>query len=363
MKHLFLVLLLALQGSLFANMREPVDHGTVGSRPFTSKYVDILHEELNIVIDSNFKTASFEVIYTVSSAKAGSQIPLLFYASEYLDDFKVFLDGKAVNNVVIPNYDGEQSEAFFVDYPYFFEEYGGSSGPLDFNKTSQYETSVTLSDLIYFEVALSEGEHQFKVTYSAHNWTDFSNSIKAYDFRYSLSPANYWKSFGVLDLTIDASAFDQTIETNLGEPQSGDINNVGYWSFEGIPVSVIEISFRPEIGSTAQFFLNLGGLNLALIIGFIFAVFHLVWMHSYRRNHPDAKYSVAVIVGVILVPLIFILTWIFSFDFFAYLIGPDASDISGYRFMSIIGYPILIIPYFLIAWGFDKIDKRKLAKK
>ncbi|MFT5819383.1 MAG: hypothetical protein ACI8ZM_000606 [Crocinitomix sp.] len=61
-KRFFLVLLLALQSSLFANIAESVIHGTVVSSPFTSEYVDILHEELNIIIDSNFKTASFEVI-------------------------------------------------------------------------------------------------------------------------------------------------------------------------------------------------------------------------------------------------------------------------------------------------------------
>lgn len=363
MKHFFLVLFLLLNGTLLANMREPLIHGTVGSRPFTSEFVDILHEELNIVVDSAFETASFEVIYTVKSSKLGEQIPLLFYASEYLDDFEVFLDGKRINDIVIPSYDWVNEDTLFGDYPYFFEGYDMFYGTVDFNETSDYETTVTFSDFIYFETDISEGEHEFKVTYTAHAWTDFSNSIQEYEFRYSLSPANYWKSFGVLDLTIDASAFNQPIETNLGSLKSGDINEVGHWSFEGIPVPVLEIYYHPQISSTAQFFLDFGGLNLALIIGFIFAVLHLFWMYRYRRKNPLVKYSVVVIVGSILVPGIFLLVWIFSFDWFAYLIGPHASDVSGYRFMAIMGYPILVIPYWIIAWGFDRIDKRKLAQK
>lgn len=362
MKHFLLVLLISMQGLLFANMAEPVKHGTVGSRPFTSEHVDILHETLSIVIDSRFEIAAFDVVYTVSSAKNGIQIPLLFYASEYLDDFQVFLDGKVIDNVVIPSYDSEYQDSLFGAYPYFFSE-NEYSGAVNFNAINRHETALTLNDMIYFEVDLSKGKHQIKVTYNAHVWSDFSKPIKAYDFRYSLSPANYWKSFGILDLTIDACAFDQPIQTNLGDLKSGEINTIGHWSFKGIPVPVIEISFYPEINTTGQFFLNLGGLNLALIIGFIFAVLHLVWMYYYRRNHPNAHYSVAVILGAFLVPALFLIVWIFSFDWFAYLIGPHASEISSYRFMSIIGYPILVIPYFLVAWGFDKIDKRKLAQK
>ncbi len=363
MKHLLILFLLFAQGYLFANMREPVNHGTVGARPFTSEHVDILHEELNIVIDSNFQTASFEVIYSIQSGKAGQQIPLLFFASEYLDDFQVFLDGREILDVVIPSYDWVSSDSLFGDFPYFFDKNSEYADRVDFNDSNDFESSVSLSDLIYFEVDLSEGKHVFRVTYTAHVWEDFSGPIREYDFRYSLSPANYWKSFGALDLTIDASAFDKPIETNLGAVKSGDINGVGHWSFEGIPVPVLEINYHPEINSTAQFFLTLGGLNLALIIGFVFAVLHLIWIYFYRKKNPNVKYSYVVIIGALLVPLIFIVVWIFSFDWFAYLIGPDASEIAGYRFFSVIGYPILVIPYWIIAWGFDRMDKRKLQQK
>jgi hypothetical protein len=75
-------------------MASPVKEGTLGTRPFISQYVHILHENLRITIDEDFQYADFEIEYIINAEKSGAQIPLLFYASEYYTNFEVTTDGK-----------------------------------------------------------------------------------------------------------------------------------------------------------------------------------------------------------------------------------------------------------------------------
>lgn len=97
MKHkLLLFLVLLANVACFANMASPMQTGTHGTAPFTSREVDIVREQMRIVPDRKFQKAVFYIDYFIQSDRDGRQIPLLFYAMDYMTDFKVWLDDMPV---------------------------------------------------------------------------------------------------------------------------------------------------------------------------------------------------------------------------------------------------------------------------
>src|SRR5476649_1747711 len=90
---LFLVLISRL---CFANMSSPYGEGTKVSSVFSSRNIDILSERIWVTVDRKFETAHYVVEYNISTDTDGRQIPLLFYAVNYHDGFKVLVDGRPI---------------------------------------------------------------------------------------------------------------------------------------------------------------------------------------------------------------------------------------------------------------------------
>ena len=93
-------------------MASPFIEGTKAASAISSRHVDILHESIFIQIDENFHTAKYKVEYTIKSDVVGKQIPLLFCAVDYKDDFCVWLDDRPVKVFDIPfkKEEGEEKE-------------------------------------------------------------------------------------------------------------------------------------------------------------------------------------------------------------------------------------------------------------
>lgn len=93
------LMLLFICNSAKANMASPFIEGTKAASAISSRHVDILHESIFIQIDENFHTAKYKVEYTIKSDVVGKQIPLLFCAVDYKDDFCVWLDDRPGKSV------------------------------------------------------------------------------------------------------------------------------------------------------------------------------------------------------------------------------------------------------------------------
>jgi hypothetical protein len=225
-------------------MASPVNEGTFGTRPFISQYVNILHEDLRIVIDENFEYADFEVAYHINAEKSGMQIPLLFYASSYYENFKVTIDGKEVllkrqeDFWDLYGVDKEKLTNFHYLYNADRKEVGEIENQFKYGRNDY----ISLNDFLYFETDISEGNHVIKVTYKATNWRYKHNRLNEDSFRYALAPAKYWKSFGTLNITIDASKVKDNVSINVGTPKSGEINVVSTYNFDKLPREVLEIT-------------------------------------------------------------------------------------------------------------------------
>jgi len=362
MKNILLIFLAVTHLQIWANMAEPVDRGTLSSEPFIGKFVDVLHENIFVKIDDKFGYAEYVIEYHINSSKDGQQIPMLFYASEYLSGFEVFLDGEKIELQKIPANFAPSENAEFNDFSYFFDDnrsYGVSSVFLEYDEDRGF--NISLDNMLYFETDITEGEHVIRVKYKATPWRDSHNWVNQYSFRYALSPIEYWKSFGTLDLTIDATGFDKNITLNVGEPNSGSLDGIAKWQFTELPADIFIINYTPQISGTAQFLISISPFGIALIIGLLLMVVHLKFTITYRKKNKTAKFSWVVIVGSLLVPLIFVAIWVLSFTFIDNLIGPQASGNHGYLtfFVSSL-YPMITPFYFLFIWLLDRRIKKRL---
>ena len=357
-----LTIILFLIGRLcFANMASPIHEGTWTARPFISQYVDILKENILIVPDDKFETAQFKIEYHIKADRSGVQIPLLFYASEFKENFKIWIDDREIKLKQVPETYKKLEGTPFNDFAYFFDTKNRSE-----TKRVLIEDSpsggfyVSIDDLKFFETDLTEGNHIIRVEYVANKWIDRSDWVKEYSFRYALSPAKYWKSFGRLEITIDASRFDGNITTNIGAPTTGDLHSNGIWTFTSIPTEVLQISYTPCITPTAHTLLKISPTGLTLLLSIILILLHFISIRIYRKANPNKRFSWTMIVGSVIVPFLALFGYMYTFDIIDTAIGQEASRYHGYTFLIILLYPILLPMYWTIMWLVDKTIKGRI---
>ncbi len=344
-------------------MASPIIPGTMMATPFTSQYVDILGEKIFIKINEGFTTAKFHVEYRIKSSAKGMQIPLIFYAMDYSNEFKVWIDGKELIIKKLPDELQLRDSILLSDFEYIFsKEPQSKNTQLNINEDLKTDFYVNIYDLLFFETDITEGEHIIKVEYEALAEIDGSNWVNEYSFRYSLSPAKYWKSFETLELNIDASVFKGPITTNLDQQSSGNLDSIASWNFSKLPADFILIRHTPEITSFAQSLINISPEGIAMIIGVLCIAFHVFIMIRYRNQNLNRRFSLPMIVGSLVVPFIYLLSNYYAYFFIdSFLDG--ASGNHGYIFLILFFYPFILPFYWLIMWLTDRIYKRRLLRQ
>lgn len=365
MKMRFKIFALALFiGQLcFANMASPLRPGTQTATPFISENVDIISENILIIPDEKFQTAKFQIEYHIQSSKSGSQIPLLFYAVDFREDFRIWIDDEEIRLSPIPEQYFEIHGTPFNDFSYLFSKPSWSDDEKTHANRSLFEGFyVTTNDLKFFQTALSEGEHIIKVEYLADVWVDHNDWVKKYSFRYLLSPAQLWKSFGNLTITIDSKNLAHGYTTNLGE-HSSKIHSKSTWIFSAIPTDVLKIEYQPEINPIATMLITLSPFGMTIIIGVLFLLLHLLLMKLYRNKRPNHRFSWPVIIGSIVFPFLTLLGFTFSFNVIDAYIGNHASQYHGYTFLVFFIYPVITPIYWIAMWLIDQSFKEYINKK
>ncbi len=358
MRILIVIIIIAFSSVGFANMASPYRFGTKVSNAFTSSEVDILKERINVTLNKESSTANYVVEYFIRTDKEGKQIPLMFYASEYKGDFKVWVDGKKVSLQKIPNdYTRNKFEGFSKSY----NNKDVDKAEVAIRWRDNSSIIYKLTELKYFEVDLAKGEHTIRVEYASNVWEDRSKWVKEFSYRYSLSPARYWKSFGTLEITLDARGFGEELNTNLGKQESGKQDSA-VWKFDKLPADVFEISYVPKISPTANLLINIEPSGLAMIIGLLLWIIHLFLTWRYRRSNPGKRFSWVMILGSLIVPAIILFYYVYSFDIIDSAIGDYASMYHGYNFLVVFIYPVLMPVYLIVMWISDRMMKNRLVK-
>jgi len=354
---------------LNANMASPVRQGTLGVNPFLNKHVKVLHENILITLNDKFDYANFDIEYQIESDKDGINIPFLFYAIQYQNDFELTIDGKKIDLKVFKDFwdakNIKNNNLTNFEYIYTLDRAEVSNINIDFKSGSS--DHLTIKDFIYFETNLSKGKHIIKVSYKASQWQYDHSRLKEMCYKYALSPAKYWKSFGTLDIKIDASDFTTKFSTNLGKPLNGNLESIANYQFKEMPVDVISISLEPKLSKFTKFLIGIEAFGLALFFTFFLALIHWRLMYRYRKNNPKNKFSFITLLGGILIPIIFVFALIFSSLIIDSFIGIYASGRASYGLMfSFYFLPKFWMYYlvfvFVLGFIFKKIVQRNLQE-
>ncbi len=364
-RFLLLLLLLLAGKPAFANMASPYIVGSSPATAFSSRDVDILSENLHIRISADHQSAKYTVEYTVKSDVAGIQIPLLFLAEGYADSFQVWVDGQPVQLASIP-----RQYTKFAGSPY--AAFGAAKdGETDYLSEDQVHISwektsgsfYRLRDLKYFQTDLPKGVHKIRVVYTARPWSNRSNWVKSSEFRYSLSPAKHWRSFGSLQITVEQEGLPQTLTGKFGGGAEKWNSPAKTFSFTKLPAEAIWVSSTPAVSALAAFFVALEPFGICLFFVAPLLIFgHLRAIRNYRKAHPQKKFSPVLIWGNLLLPLLGIVLFIASFSFIDWLVGPAAGGMHGYTVLTIFLYPFIMPFYATAMWLADKFWKHRYAQ-
>ncbi len=335
-----------------ANMASPYIQKTVMSEAYSSRHMDILHEEIKIT-HLDIYQARFSITYTIKSDSSAWHVPLIFdtMTDRYSEngEFKVWVDDKEVSVYKIPSsYENKESLRWMDSLDYHFS-YPQNDVP-------------NLIGLKYFEVRLSAGIHTIKVEYTALAGLNLRSSVKQFFYRYNLKPASYWRSFGSLDIEIDKTVLDGEYRVDFTGTDSIPQGPVSHWHFNQLPQDEFLITFTPKISKLAQIFRVIGADGLTFIFSVLLIILHILLILKYRTAHPEKKYSPVVIIGSIFLPVIFCFIFMLSFSLIEWVIGEFASQAHGYTFLIFFIYPVLMPIYWIIMWLIDRNKKRRLHK-
>lgn len=367
----FILIFIFSNNVSIANMGTPFYPGTHSSTIITSKNFDILSENILIKIDKNFKTAKYIIEYKIKADTNGIQVPFLFVAMDLLNDFKITFDGLPINlqNIKI-KYEDNLDTSFasfasnFSDSIIINREYYS----FKWNKSENRTTS--LDDLKYFKLDISQGIHIIQIEYVGKIWVDETDWVQKFSFRYSLSPAKYWRSFNELNLEIDASEWDKSFTTNLDQFNHTSKNKIYKWKFNRLPDEYIIIEYTPEISFFAKFLTLIGPLGLILIFASLFTYLSYYLNKKYRRTHYQKRFSPIVFITAFISPIVFMLFMLLSYHLINYSIGENATDnipYMGIFFILPLFLTVIVMPVYLsILWYWDWVIRdnfRDEAKK
>lgn len=365
MKKITLIFLALLTtAGLYANMASPIREGALIATAFSSQNMDILKETLVITPDASFRSARFDITYHIRTDSAGRLIPLLFHAKDYLEDFRVWVDGQEVTVQPVPEHYTQPAQSPFEGFsPAFRYDSLLGTEAVYISWYQGMSQPYRLYDLQYFETDLSAGEHTIRVSYIGLAWENRSDWVKVFSLKYSLSPARHWRSFGTVQITVEAPGLNGSLTTNLGQPNEGTLPGTAKWTFDKLPADYVEITMQPAINSLASTLLAIGPKGLTAALALLLVALHLTGMYRFRRRKPQVKISWVMLTGGIIIPLLVLLGYMQTFGWIDAAIGPNASKYHGYTFLVLIFYPIAIPVYLGCVLLADVWMKRRMRKR
>ncbi|MBO9700527.1 MAG: hypothetical protein J7604_09990 [Sporocytophaga sp.] len=343
-----------------ANMASPYRKGTLTGTAMTSNGIDILKEKIFILINIEDHTALYKVDYYIKCDSSGMQIPLLFYAVEYKDNFRVWLDDAEIKVEAIPeSYIPNSNKPLNKIYMSLVGP-GSKDYFKPYRNQELSEEMIVFNDFKYFETDLFKGAHHIHVEYTANASIELLEWEKKYSFKYFLYPAKFWRSFNSIEIAVKISNDDSDLKTNLGNPTLGTFDSAAIWKFDKLPADEIELSYKPQINLFGRALILVDPLGMTILFSIFISIWHYRRIKDYRVKEHEKKYSWVVIAGSIVLPFIILIWYIFTYEIIDAVIGPEASRYHGYTFLVIIFYPLIMPVYWIIMWQLDRRIKKKI---
>lgn len=349
----------------WANMASPILIGSRIGEPFLAQNVEIIQEDIYITIDSSFKLATYHIRYKLKALSTRNDVPMLFYAPEIDNKFSVLLDGNAVT--VLPFYAYSSDKIAIEQYfdPYLVKNNENSEVEIPMGLDNTEKTSINISELKYFLLDFDKPTHVVDVYYDAKPYVDKRGWVKNYIFRYALSPARYWKSFGELNIHVDATQFSGILSTNIiAETFSGDPQERASWTMHDLPKDeMILINYVPSVSALAKWMIRISPFGFAVILAAFMVFIHLFSISNYRKSQNKGFLWIKVF-GIILIPIIVYISMLLFYDLTYKAIGVHAVKSQGYGLVFlIILVPIAMVVYAMIVSLWDYFMKKKYLQE
>ena len=356
-KYLLFLLLVIHTWTSTANMAKTSIDGTFHSSLILTNDCTVSYEKITAQILKNphkevhYKyIVLFKIKYKIN-APTNEAMPLVFMASNYLQDHKIFVNGENISSIPIDNkkeYSFLRKDIDTIPYSDYPTEYQTN---YYITYDSKEEKKVELSDLIHFIAPLKKGENTIEVSYTAFPEVLRDDFLPQYDLEYSIYPSKFWKTFPEIEVEIhfpkelefEQSSMEKraySISNHLFKGKIQDIHYTSnhYWRFSPKPswIGLIVLTISP--------------LGFGIILFLCAVVLHLYYINK--------KSKWGLWLGVFLTPIFFYIGFMGAYPLIMWVLDSHTSPF-GYFFLITFTYPIFVILYGMVTFIYYHLKKSK----
>ena len=360
-RYLLLLLLFTCSWASTANMAKTSIDGTSHSSLILTNDCTVSYEKITAQILKNphkevrYKyIILFKIKYKIN-APANEAMPLVFMASNYLQDHKIFVNGENISSIPID----EKQNYPFLRKEVITDTLQQSNSSVEFHTYTNYyitydskeEEKVELSDLIHFIAPLKKGENTIEVSYTAFPEVLRDDFLPQYDLEYSTYPSKFWKTFPEIEVEIHFPKELEFEQSSMGKEEYRVSNQL----FQG-KIKDIHLSgncywrFSPKPSWIGLIVLTISPLGFGIILFLCAVVLHLYYINK--------KSKWGLWLGVFLTPIFFYMGFMGAYPLIMWVLDSHTSPF-GYFFLITFTYPIFVILYGMVTFIYYHLKKSK----
>ena len=360
-RYLLLLLLFTCSWASTANMAKTSIDGTSHSSLILTNDCTVSYEKITAQILKNphkevrYKyIILFKIKYKIN-APTNEAMPLVFMASNYLQDHKIFVNGEQLTSIPID----EKQNYPFLRKEVITDTLQQSNSSLEFHTYTNYyitydskeEKKVELSDLIHFIAPLKKGENTIEVSYTAFPEVLRDDFLPQYDLEYSTYPSKFWKTFPEIEVEIHFPKELEFEQSSMGKEEY----RVSDQLFQG-KIKDIRLSgncywrFSPKPSWIGLVVLTISPLGFGIILFLCAVVLHLYYINK--------KSKWGLWLGVFLTPIFFYIGFMGAYPLIMWILDSHTSPF-GYFFLITFTYPIFVILYGMVTFIYYYLKKSK----
>ena len=131
--------------------------------------------------------------------------------------------------------------------------------------------------------------------------------------------------------------------------------NTSYtWQLKSITSGALSIQVSPKISKLSSILMAIEPFGIAVLILIILIIFHVKYLITESKNET-VRFNKPLWYGNLIVPVVFVLAFLFSFSLVDWTLGENAGRFHGYTFLIIFALPVFWIGYSLFMWLLYKL--------
>ena len=354
-RYLLLLLLITLSWTSMANMAKTSIDGTSHSSLILTNDCTVSYEKITAQILKNpHKEVHYEyiVLFKIKykiNAPANEAMPLVFMASNYLQDHKIFVNGENISSIPIDNkkeYSFLRKDIDTIPYSDYPTEYQ-TNYYITYDGTE--EEKVELSDLIHFIAPLKKGENTIEVSYTAFPEVLRDDFLPLYDLEYSTYPSKFWKTFPEIEVEIHFPKELEFEQSSMEKEEYRVSDQLFQGKIKDITYGNHYWRFSPKPSWFGRIVLTINPLGFGAILFLVAAGLHF---YTIRKKSKWGLW-----LGVFLAPLLFYVGFLGAYPFIDWVLGKRS--LHGYIFLIVFTYPIFLIFYGIFTFIYYHLKKSK----